>query len=331
MTNIKLVAKISGVSVATVSRVLNNSESVSTKTFEKVTKVIEELGYSPNVLGRNLRKNKTMNILVLLPSLSNSFYSKVIAGIENVAKENNYKIMIANTKLDPKQEQKYLDMLTTKQFDGLILLASSQTKQKLDYLSKNYPIIQCCEYIHNTKTSIVSIDNYQAGFDATKYLIKLGHKKIGLVSNEKYLSATQREKGFIDALKKHDIEVNKDYIFHCDYSLEQSQKIADKISNYKNMPTAIFTISDQIAIGLISKLTQNGISVPKDISVMGFDNTNICNIYNPTITTVSQPQFEIGKKSMELLIQKIQDINIKDKQIFLNHNLVIRNSTINLC
>lgn len=330
MPNIKLVAKLAGVSVATVSRVLNNSEKVSEQTLEKVKNAIEQLGYTPNILGRNLRTNKTMNILVLLPSLSNSFYSKIIAGIENVAKNNNYKVIIANTKLDFKQEQKYLDMLTTKQVDGLILLASCQTKMRLDELSKNYPVVQCCEYIDNAQTPIVSIDNYQAGFNATEYLIKIGHKKIAFVGNENYLSAIQREKGHIDALKKHSLSVNNNYIFHCDYSLKQSQKIADDISKLENMPTAVFTISDQIATGLISKLSQNDVSVPNDISVIGFDNTSICNIYNPTITTIAQPQFEIGEKSMELLIKKINNINEKNEKIFLSHNLIIRNSTKNL-
>jgi LacI family repressor for deo operon, udp, cdd, tsx, nupC, and nupG len=195
LTTISDVAKAAGVSVATVSRVINGIANVSPETTAKVTKVIQELDYRPNLLGRNLRRTKSERILVLLPNISNPFYSEIVKGIEDVANRNGYSIMLCNTNSDIKREKKYIKMLKTRLADGAILMASEISCEELTELSKEVFMVQCCEYKEGIPVSHVSIDNEKAAYKATKHLISLGHRKIAFIgANNQFLSSNLREK-----------------------------------------------------------------------------------------------------------------------------------------
>lgn len=329
MVTIQEVAKAAEVSVATVSRVLNNSPSVNPETRERVQEVIERLNYSPNLLGRNLRRSETKMILVLLPSISNPFYSKIVRGIEDVASRNSYNVMLCNTNSDLQKEKVYIDLLRNRLADGMILMASTLDRHELSQIGAQFPVVQCCEYKEGAKVSHVSIDNVEAAYKMTKHLIDLGHKRIGLITNSnQYVSSAQREEGYKRALKENNIKLDSDLIKYGDYSFRSGMLAAKEFLVMKEMPTAIFAISDIMAIGVIKELKNNGLRVPEDMAVAGFDNISMASMYDPSLTTVSQHQYGLGGTSMELLLKQIREELKEPQDALLEYELIIRESTL---
>lgn len=334
MVTIRDVAERAGVSIATVSRVLNNQIQVKPATRAKVNKVIKELNYQPNYLGRNLRRAETRIILVILQNISNPFYSKVVTGIEDIGHKNGYNIMICNTDSDPEQERLYLELLVNKLVDGVILMEPEIDGDELSQISKDYPIVQCCEYIEEADVSHISIDNVAAGYTAVNHLINLGHKKIGMISSyNRLLSAKQREEGYKKALSEAGLKFQPEFIKYGSYGYRGGLRTAKEMLRLEDPPTAIFAISDITAIGAIRGIKEEGLRVPEDIGVIGFDNTSIASMYDPRLTTISQPRYDLGRISMEVLLSIISDKEKDGKEmkldtIYLEHELIIRESTV---
>ncbi|MEJ6950438.1 LacI family DNA-binding transcriptional regulator [Natronospora cellulosivora (SeqCode)] len=328
MATIRDVAEKAGVSIATVSRVLNKQSAVKPSTKVKVEKAIKDLNYQPNYLGRNLRRAETKLILVVLQNISNPFYAKVVKGIEDIGHKNNYNIMICNTDSDPTRERSYLELLLNKLVDGVILMAPEIEAEELDQISKNFPLVQCCEYKEGTQAPHISIDNLAAGYTAISHLIKLGHNRIGMISaSNRLLSAIQREKGYKKALLDAGIEFDTDLIKYGSYGFNGGLRAAKELLNMDKSPTAIFTISDITAIGAIKAIKEKGLKVPDDIAVIGFDNTSIASMYDPQLTTIAQPRYDLGRISMEILLDIINNEDVSSKEVYLEHELVIRKST----
>jgi LacI family transcriptional regulator, repressor for deo operon, udp, cdd, tsx, nupC, and nupG len=329
MVTIQDVAKEADVSVATVSRVLNNSPSVSLDTRKRVQAVIKKLNYQPNLLGRNLRRMETRMILVLLPNISNSFYSRIVKGIEDVAHKNRYNIMICNTNLDKHHERMYLDLLRNKLADGVILMAPELNKEELSRIGKQFPIVQCCEYRRGSSISHVAIDNKQASIQVVKHLISLGHKRIAMIScKNKLVSTYEREQGYKQALQECDMEIDNSLIKYGDYSFKSGLAVMKQILKIPERPTAVFTISDMMAIGAIKEIKSCGLKVPEDIAVAGFDNISFSSIYEPALTTVSQPQYTLGSTAMDLLLKVIRKEIKEPQELILDYELIIRESTL---
>ncbi|WP_281818013.1 LacI family DNA-binding transcriptional regulator [Vallitalea longa] len=329
MNTIQDVAHEAGVSVATVSRVINNNDNVSTNTKNKVLKAINKLEYTPNLLGRNLRKKRTYKVLVLVPTLSNEFYSEIVRGVEDVASKDNYYVMVCSTHSNKETEKAYLNMFYNQLIDGIIFTAPEMSGEEMMDIANKYPVIQCSEYIRDSEVSWVSINNYQASYDAIKYLIDIGHKDIAIIGSENgFVSSIKRQQGYMKALQHNNIKINNDYIIQTNYEYEDGINGCIKLMNLEKPPTAIFCGSDAIAVGVIRQLTKQGIQVGEEISVIGFDDTNFAAYYNPPITTISQPRYEMGKIAMELLLRKINNIKCKNEYIILDHKLTIRESTI---
>lgn len=328
MANIKEVAKYAGVSVATVSRVLNDSSNVKSETRDKVFNAIKELGYQPNLLGRNLRRTRTNLVLVLLPSIANPFYAAIVKGIEDVAHKNSYNIMLCNTESNVERERLYIRLLKNKLADGVILLAPQIPADELTELSLKYPVVQCCEYRENVGVSHVSIDNFMAAYEATKHLIGLGHKKIGLLSSDNdFISTKQRENGYLKALEEAGLAINKSWLGFGDYGYNSGIDYANRILQYEDRPTAVFAISDLMAIGVIKAAGDKGIIVPDDLSVVGFDNISYAYMHTPSLTTISQPRYDIGGAAMKLMLTHINDPDYTPCSLILKHQLVEREST----
>lgn len=328
MSTIKDVAQLAGVSVATVSRVLNGEKNVRPKTKEIVREAIKELNYSPNLLGRHLRRSNTKNVLVLLPTISNQFYSTIIKGIHQKAEQEGYNIMISITDLEIEKEERYMKLLETKVVDGAILFAPQISKERLEQIAKYYPVVQCSEYIEGADVAVVSIDNFQAAYDATEYLIKMGHERIAMITSEKtYTSSRQREQGFRKALQVHGINLREEQVIRTNYSYRAGMQAARELMTGEYPPTAIFTIADSIAVGAIKAATEMEKQVGKDIDIIGFDDTIVAKVYNPSITTVTQPRFHMGEVVMGLMLDKIRNMNLDNPFIKLEHQLVIRDST----
>lgn len=330
MLTIQDVAKAAGVSVATISRVLNNSSAVAPKTRDRVLNIIKRLDYQPNLLGRNLRRLETRRILVLLPTISNPFYSNIVRGIEDVARKNEFNVMLCNTDSDAGREKIYLDILKNRLSDGVILMGPELSVQDLVDFVENYPVVQCCEYIEEAKGVHVSIDNFKAAVRAVSYLINAGHRRIGLIScKNRFISTSQRIEGYKRALETAGIELDIGLIQYVnDYDFKSGYRIMQPFLEMPNRPTAVFALSDVVAIGAMRRVKESGLRVPEDIAIVGFDDISFASMSNPSLTTISQPQYDIGCVAMDLLIKQIQGETIESRAIYIEHKLVIRESTM---
>ncbi|WP_277674025.1 LacI family DNA-binding transcriptional regulator [Piscibacillus halophilus] len=327
MANINEVAKLAGVSVATVSRVLNGQDVVTPKTRLKVEDAIKKLNYEPSMLGRNLRNSESRVLLVLIPSISNPFYFEIIKGIEATALDYNYNILLCETDSNPERENIYFDLVRKKMADGIISMDPAVNIDTLKSLSEKHSIIQCSEYSTEGNIPYVTIDNEDAAYRAVKHLIKLDHQKIALFnSNEKYLYARQRKEGYIKALKEFNLPVKEEYMIYTDQlGFDNGSQATKKIMNLKDRPTAIFAVSDLLAIGALKELNSAGVNVPDEMALIGFDNIDFSNMTHPTLTTIAQPMYQMGTVAASMLINKINGKHVENT--VLNHELLIREST----
>lgn len=322
------VAKAAGVSVATVSRVINNSPSVSGNTRDTVMEAIQKLNYQPNLLGRNLRRTETRLVLVLLPSIANPFYARVVKGIEDVAHKNGYNILLCNTDAEQNRERIYLDLLKSRLADGVVFLAPELSQEELTGIGRNYPVVQCCEYKEGAMVSRVSIDNFGAAYKAVRHLTGLGHRRIAMISaRNNFLSTLRRQEGYRQALMDAGLERDETLIRFGDYGFNSGLRAANQLLALKERPTAIFSISDIMAIGAIRAARECGLCVPDDLAVMGFDNISFASMNHPKLTTISQPKYELGCVAMELLLSQIRAEMKEPQEVFLENELIIREST----
>ncbi|WP_449539757.1 LacI family DNA-binding transcriptional regulator [Ferdinandcohnia sp. Marseille-Q9671] len=328
MANIQQVAQKAGVSVATVSRVLNNAPSVSTKTRLKVENAIKDLNYEPSMLGRNLRNSESRLLLVLLPSISNPFYTEIINGIQNTAIAHNYNILLCETDSNPQRENIYFNMIKNKLADGVISMDPTVNMQKLNELAGNYPVILCSEYEEGGRIPYVTIDNELAAYQAVKHLIKLGHQKIALInSDEKFLYARQRRNGYERALKEFEIPLRDAWIYHTkEVDFQNGVQAIRILFQQDEKPTAVFAVSDTLAIGALKGMNVSGLHVPNNIAIVGFDNISFSTMTNPTLTTISQPMYKMGCIAVNMLITSIQGEKVEST--VLDHELIIRESTM---
>lgn len=329
MAGIKDVAKAAGVSVATVSRVLNNAELVSAETKKRVLEAAKKLDYSPNLLGRNLRNMNTKTILVMLVSIENTFCAKVIRGIEKAADEAGYNVMICISHSKPENEQKYLDFVKKKLADGIIVLNSTITKSQMRDLSEEIPIVQCSEYVDRKNTPYISIDNMAAAFESVSRLIEEGRRKIAFFSvDNNYISSTQRLNGYKEALNQYSIPFDEKMLVWGNYGYNNACRAFGLFLDSGITPDGVFAVSDKMAAGAITALSERGFAVPDDVSVIGFDNTDISRLFTPKISTVAQPQEELGKAAFEAMLALLTDNPAESR--LLDYELILRDSTVAL-
>ncbi|MFC4023656.1 LacI family DNA-binding transcriptional regulator [Oceanobacillus longus] len=327
MANIQQIAQKAGVSVATVSRVLNNATSVTQKTRSKVESAIKELNYEPSMLGRNLRKSESRLMLVLLPSISNPFYNEIINGIQNTAISNNYNILLCETDSKPERENIYFNMVKNKLADGIISMDPTVNMQKLNELAENHPVILCSEYEEGGCIPYVTIDSELAAYQAVKHLIKLGNEKIALItSDEKFLYARLRRAGYERALKEFHLPIREEWIYHTkELEFQNGVQAMRILLQLEEKPTAVFAVSDTLAIGALKALN-GGLKLPHPIAVVGIDNISFSNMTNPTLTTISQPMYKMGLLAAEMLMDRMKGKKVES--MILDHELIIRESTM---
>ena len=325
---IKDVAKAANVSVATVSRVLNKKSNVSDDAIEAVNAAVEKLGYSPNFLGRDLRKSETRRILAIVASTEQSFYSEVLRGMEEMASSKGYDVLIATTRDDPKHEMHLLGMLFSRSVDGAVLLGPKLDAETISALAENHNIAMCLERLDNCKVLTVTIDNVKAGKDAVEYLINKGRKRIGMITTElRSQSSVDREEGYRQALKEHNIPYDESLIYYGDYSVESGTRGCEYLLGLDNPPDAIFSISDMIAIGAMNYAIPKNVKVGSDILFFGFDDIQYSKIFVPHLSTVQQPCFMQGRLVVEKLIENMK-AEVPDKSLYmLPHSLVLRETT----
>ncbi|MGN0666602.1 MAG: LacI family DNA-binding transcriptional regulator [Huintestinicola sp.] len=322
---IKDVAKAAGVSVATVSRVLNNSPAVSEDTADAVNAVIKSLGYSPNFLGRNLRKCETNNILAVIPSTEHTFYSEIIKGMQDAAYPE-YDIFLCTSYSSLKAEMRLLEMLFNRTVDAAVLLGTQLNAEQLHELDSKFNIALCSERVENADVLTITIDNEQGAYDAVSEMLKNGLRRIAFVTTKgTALSSYDREIGYTRALMEYGIEKDERYIFRGSYDYTDGCRALERFMSLPEPPEAVFCISDLLAVGVIKEANRRGINVGTELQVHGFDNITLSEMYIPGITTVAQPVYEMGRTVISRLIGNIKGDNVHDT-IILPHELVIRGS-----
>lgn len=325
---IKDVAKAANVSVATVSRVLNNKTNVSDEAVRAVNRAVEELGYSPNFLGRDLRKSETKRILAIIGTTEQSFYNDVLKGMQDAAYAEGYDILIVTTRDNADNEMRLLGMLFSRAVDGAVLLAPRLSSKTIYDLSKRYRIAICLERLDIDGVLCVTIDNERAGFDATSYLISKGRKRIGLITTrERTQSSVDRENGYRRALKTAGIPYDEKLVYYGDYDISTGTRGCEELLSLEKKPDAIFSISDTISIGAMTYAVQRGITVGKDLLFFGFDNITYSHMFTPRLSTVDQPCYLQGKTVIEKLIANMKTDSPDRSTYMLPHSLILREST----
>ncbi|MEA1975223.1 MAG: LacI family DNA-binding transcriptional regulator [Bacillota bacterium] len=330
----KDIAEKAGVSKATVSRVINKTKPVSLEVKERVEKIIEENNYKPSAVARSLANRETKVIGLIIPDLSNAFYAELVRGISRTAHSKGYNVFLCNTFKDQELEMEFLELLDEKEVDAIILTTFHTTEVQKDFIKKfKKPVVTVNRNFEGENLPIVSnidIDNYKASYEAVKYLIDINHKKIGVIRAEKEdETCVERLEGYKDALRDNQIECDKKYIIESDFHFKSAYSGMMKILKYDEVPDAMFCFSDELAMGAIRAIIDFGLNVPNDISIIGFDDIPMAKRFIPSITTIKQPIFKMGKVAMETLYGMIIDKEkISEKNIILDYELVIRDSTI---
>jgi DNA-binding LacI/PurR family transcriptional regulator len=327
--SLNAVALHAGVSVATVSRVMNEQDCVRSETRDKVLAAVDALGYRINHLARNLRTAESRLLLTMVPDVGNPFYAQVVRGIDSVARRHGYFVMLCDTGADAGREQSYFEMLRARRADGAICLDPDTIQQAMASQATGLPWVACCEFDPGVAVPYVGIDNWLAAADAVEHLIERGHRRIGFINSDpRYLYARQRHRGYVDAMAAAGLNVAPRWT-RTVQSLEYADGAAAalELMAQPQAPTAIFAVSDTLAIGVLSGLRQLGKRVPEDVAVIGFDDIALASQVEPGLTTISQPMRLLGETAAKLLLRRLGDPDMEVAGVLLKHSLVLRGST----
>jgi LacI family transcriptional regulator len=330
MPTITDVARLAGVSVTTVSHVINGTRFVSDELRARVVAAMEELRYRPNYMARSLRSGETKIIGLVVPDNSNPFFAEVARIIEDVGFENGYSVILCNSDGDLKKEEAYINLLISKQVDGVIFIASGDKQDLVEELISNgIQVIIADRNIPQSVADVVLVNNEQGGYEATRYLVALGHKRIGCISGPSELSpSADRVKGYKRALKEAGVPVRDELIVAGDLRYQGGEIAMQNLLNLPNRPTAVFASNDMMALGAMRAVRQAGLQIPNDISLVGFDDITLAAALSPALTTVSQPVNELAQLTVQRLIDRIQNSeqNYKPEQYILETKLIVRDS-----
>ncbi|HEX6922527.1 MAG TPA: substrate-binding domain-containing protein, partial [Bacillales bacterium] len=268
-------------------------------------------------------------IAVLIPRISNPFFSSMVEAMEIKAAESNFQLIVCQTRSDKHRELVYLEWLKTKQIGGVILASSENTWEDIKEYTKFGPIMFCNEYPPNTDVPIVCMDQYQGGYLGTKHLIERGHQRIACCYGSGNITNTSdRQKGFLHALEEGGLLMDEKWWFNNALEIQDGKEIFHEIMEMENRPTAIFTGSDEVASGIIKEAKTHGVAIPDDLAVVGYDDQPIAELMDPGITTIYQPSQEIGARIMELMIQYLRDKQKpKQQKVELVSRLIVRASS----
>ncbi|WP_211746443.1 LacI family DNA-binding transcriptional regulator [Paenibacillus sp. Marseille-Q4541] len=325
---IKDVAKAANVSVATVSRVLHNLSGYSEKTKKKVLDTIEELGYQPNAIARGLVNKRTQTIGVLFPNVSSSFSSELLHGIEEVAHEQEFSIIVCNTVADGIRTMKYLQVLREKQVDGIIFTSELLRDEYYRIIEEmKIPVVLVNTYSQKYQIPYVKTDDRQAAYQATDYLIQKGHRDIAMIAGTKsdIIAGIPRVEGYKQALTDNHIDIDESKIVYGDFQLQSGRDAMETLLANETRITAVFAASDEMAIGAMGVAYEKGIKIPEELSIMGYDDLSLAQMVYPPLTTVHQPLKEMGRIATENLIKLIIGKERVSSNI-VTHHIVERKS-----
>ncbi|MGC8771572.1 MAG: LacI family DNA-binding transcriptional regulator, partial [Brevinematia bacterium] len=323
---IRDIAKIAGVSPMTVSRALNNKPDISEETKRKILKIVKELKYYPNIFGRGLVKQKSHIIGIIGPSqgitYDNPYFAGIMRGIEAVCIEKSYDFLIKIYSHDY-EKLDYLKLYYESKVDGVILIAPDINHPELkEIIEKKLPYIIVGTKVDNMNISYIDSENKESMLKGVEEIVKKGHKKIAFIKGpENQTDAIERYQGFLLAMKKYKIEINKNWIFSGNFLYESGIEACRKILKLKDKPTAVVCANDLMAFGFINEAIKSGYKIPEDFSVIGFDCVPWVKFSHPLLSTIKQPLEEMGKKAAELLFEKMEKSEFKERAVVFPCNI----------
>jgi LacI family transcriptional regulator len=328
---IKDIARILNISVSTVSRALRDTYDVNQDTKAKVMEVVHQLNYKPNYNAVGLAKGHSHNIGIILPRITNYYFSTVITGIQEVAYTRGYNIVLFVTNDSEERELSIIQNLSTANLDGL-LVSTSATSESCGHfqnlIDEGVPVVFFDRVPNNIKTSKVMQDDYYGAFAAVEHLIENGYTKIAHIAGHQGLTFTKdRVQGYCDALKKYNLPVRDQWIVYSGFSQECGESDTYQLLDCEEKPDAIFAVNDRKAIGSMIALKKRNIAIGSEVGVVGFTNDPASTIISPTLTTMAEPAFDIGSKSCELLFKHINKKNFIYEEVIIPGKLIVRESS----
>lgn len=335
---IKDIARELGISPSTVSRALKDHPDISSKTKLAVNALAEKLNYQPNIVALNLRQQKTFTIGVVIPELVHFFFSTVISGIEDVAYQAGYSVILSQSNESYEREKTDIKALFNSRVDGMLISISRETKnfEHIEsVIAKGIPVVFYDRTYNAPMSSNVIVDDYIGAKEAVNHLIEQGYRKIAFLEGSPGLIiSADRKRGYMDALKDHGLEQKEAFTQECvTGSMEEGKRATKKLLSMPEPPDAIFAASDPLATGAMQSIKEKGLRIPQDVGVVGFSNWSYGSLIEPSLTTVDQPGFEMGQEAARLLIRQIELSNkdqgdpVPETKI-LKTRLIVRDSSI---
>ncbi|TLM83066.1 LacI family DNA-binding transcriptional regulator [Pseudarthrobacter sp. NamE5] len=322
------VAKTAGVSVGTVSRVLNGSPAVSAASKAKVAGAIRKLNYRPLASARDLRRDRTMRILALAKNLNSPIISEAFRGFGDAAAVSGYVSLIAPTSGDLEREQQLVNMLRNGSVDGLVMFSPAMADADIEALAGQLSVVQLCEIAESESAFGVSIDDRQAALDITRHLISTGSRRLAMIGNRAARSGSLREEGFRRALAEADLSPTQLLFAEGEFDFHAGRRLTRELLSRAPLPDAIFCGSDTVAAGCVREVTDAGLRVPEDIAVAGFDDSIQAEMCVPELTTIRQPAYEMGRVAFDALLARMTERGEHRRgRSFLPHKLIVRGST----
>ncbi|WP_457576984.1 LacI family DNA-binding transcriptional regulator [Desulfomarina sp.] len=329
MSTILDVAKLAGVSTATVSRVINSPEAVREQTRDKVTEAMKLCKYKYNALARGFVTKQSNTIGLIIPTINNPVFAESTRGVQDYADRNNIQVLLGNTYYRYEQEEKLVETFREKQVDGLVITTTNPRGAILKTLvDEEIPFVLLYSTVKKGPMTVVGVDNYRGGYRATEHLVNLGHRRIGMVAGRFSISdrSFHRWHGYRQCLKNNKISYDKALLVQTDYSLTGGRDAVKKLLSLEDPPTAFFCSNDFLALGAMKGARELGLQLPRDLSIVGFDDIRIASYVIPELTTIRQPAYDIGKLGAELLFQRIRGCT-KPVHRMLDLSLIVREST----
>lgn len=331
---IKDIARTLNISPSTVSRALKDHPDISPATKKAVRELAKELDYQPNSIALSLRKSKSFTIGIVIPQIVHHFFSTVISGIEDVAYDAGYHVMICQSNESYEREVLNTQALLASRVDGMLVSVSHETNDVKHFesiIKRGIPVVFFDRVVSSLNTSSVEVDDFGGAYRAVEYLLKSGCRRVAhLAGPENLLNSQNRLRGYKKALDDYGVAQNYEHIITSGLTIEEGRKACLQLLEENEMPDAIFAANDPLAIGAMQVLKERNISIPEQVSVIGFSNEPLTSLIEPPMTTVEQPGFEMGQMATRLLLQEIDNKNeeqLKSEKKELKAELVIRKST----
>ncbi|MGE5550477.1 MAG: LacI family DNA-binding transcriptional regulator [Bacteroidota bacterium] len=326
MSTISDVARAAGVSVATVSRVLNQSDKVRPETKERVVQAIERLQYTPDASAKALRSRRTNLIGVVIPDVSSIYYLELLKGIENTAIESNYNLIICDAQNSPQRENEYMRMLSERRLDGFIIVNTLLPAEQIGRLAKQgFPLVLIGRELPGGHVSSIMVSNLHGACEAVAHLIRHGHKRIAYLRGMLHPDDEERFAAYRQTLTEHGLTFDPQLVERGNFTEEGGARAVQKLLQRAEF-TALFAGNDEMAIGAMEKAKQMGLQVPGDLAIVGFDNIRLARHVSPGLTTADMPKYQLGATAAKKLLEALSDDHIAYEKVVFRTELVIRQS-----